>query len=223
MAAEHDIDVIVRDKFFPPRRLLGFLPDLKPRTIVEVGAAHPNYLSISASFRGLGWKVIAIEPNPKFCAMHRASGFEVLQYACSDEDRDDVDFVVVDSLGAEYMGGKVSNESFSSLGIKGKFEDLYSAVDYETTMTTIKVNARRLDTILSVHSPFLGRIDILAVDVEGWELTVIRGISLDRYKPIVIILENLFDDDRYREFMADRDYDLFAHIAPNDVFVRATK
>ena len=51
MAAEHDIDVIVRDRFFPPRRLLGFLPDLKPRTIVEVGAAHPHYLSISASFR----------------------------------------------------------------------------------------------------------------------------------------------------------------------------
>jgi|ERR1035441_9223207 hypothetical protein len=103
MAAEKDIDRVVREAFFP---------DGTSGVLVEVGAARPDYLSISASFRERGWKIIAVEPNPEFCALHRANGHYVLQYACSDEDKDNVDFFVVDSNGADYLGGKVSFESF---------------------------------------------------------------------------------------------------------------
>ena len=51
MAAEHDIDVVVRDDFFPrpARKILGILPQ-RNRVIIEVGAARPDYLSIGASF-----------------------------------------------------------------------------------------------------------------------------------------------------------------------------
>jgi hypothetical protein len=31
--------------------------------LVEVGAAHPDYLSMSASYRSRGWRIIAIEPK----------------------------------------------------------------------------------------------------------------------------------------------------------------
>ena len=114
LAAEKDIDKVVREAFFRN------LPQGKG-VLVEVGAARPDYLSIGASFREVGWRVIAIEPNPEFCAMHRALGLEVLQYACSDEDRDGVDFFLVDSQKADYLDGKVTFESLSSLGIEGKF------------------------------------------------------------------------------------------------------
>src|SRR5271165_2853011 len=173
MAAEGDIDVVIRDRFFR-----GVLRG----TLVEVGAAHPAYLSIGASFRAVGWKVIAIEPNPQFCALHRANGYEVLEYACSDEESDNADFFVVDSNGEDYMGGKVSFESFSSLGIKGQFADLHETLRAKTSVKTIPVRVRKLDTILANHEPNLGEIDILAVDVEGWELNVMRGLTLDKYR-----------------------------------------
>jgi hypothetical protein len=70
MAAEHDVDQVVRDAFFA---------ETTDGVLVEVGAARPEYLSISASYRALGWKVIAIEPNPEFCAAHRALGHDVLE------------------------------------------------------------------------------------------------------------------------------------------------
>ncbi len=110
MAAEKDIDEVIQKQFSP-----GVVSGV----LVEVGAAKPDYLSVGASFRNLGWKVISIEPNPNFCALHRAMGYEILQYACSDTDAEDVAFFVVATKDQHYLGGETSFESFSSLGIKG--------------------------------------------------------------------------------------------------------
>ena len=209
MAAEHDIDRIVRDAFFNDR---------SNGVIVEVGAARPDYLSISASFRELGWSVIAIEPNPEFCAAHRALGHEILEYAVSDIESDDVDFFVVDSLGADYMDGKVSFESFSSLGIQGHYAELHETVKANTNVRTIPVKVRKLDTILATHNPELKQIDILSVDVEGWELNVMRGLT--KYHPKVVILESLFDDPSYLDYMSDRGYVRWRRLDPNDIYVR---
>ncbi|MBV9240639.1 MAG: FkbM family methyltransferase [Acidobacteria bacterium] len=210
MTAEGDVDRLVRDAFFT---------DSGTGVIVEVGAARPDYLSISASFRARGWKVIAIEPNPEFCATHRALGYEVLEYAASDIDADDVDFFMVDSNGATYKDGNVSFESFSSLGISGQFADLYETVKANTNLKKIPVKVRKLDTILSIHEPSLSTIDILAIDVEGWELSVVRGLTLKFYAPKVIILENLFDDPGYVTFMSKRGYARWRRVELNDVYV----
>lgn len=211
MAAELNIDEITREAFFPLRRR---------GVLVEVGAAKPDYLSISASFRRLGWKIVAIEPNPEFCAAHRALGYEVLEYACSDQDADDVEFFVVDSHGQQYMDGNVSFESFSSLGIRDSFASLLDTVKEKASIRPIRVKVRKLDTILASHEPDLERIDVLAIDVEGWELSVLKGLSLDKYRPRVMIVENLFRDKGYRDTIRGYGYELWRELAPNEIYVR---
>jgi FkbM family methyltransferase len=211
MTAEHDIDILVRRAFFP-HALTGVL--------VEVGAGRPDYLSISAMYRTLGWKIISVEPNPDFCAEHRARGYEVLQYAASDAEADDVEFFVVDLHGLSYMGGNVSFESFSSLGIQGQYADMYNTLKSNSSLKSIFVKVRKLDSILAEHEPEATGIDLLAVDVEGWELNVMRGLSLARYRPSVVILENLFNDSKYLTYMEEQGYDRWQHIFPNDVYVR---
>ena len=52
--AEGDVDKYIRKKFFPTQNTGVF---------IDVGAANPNYLSISALYRSLGWTVIAVEPG----------------------------------------------------------------------------------------------------------------------------------------------------------------
>ncbi|HTE96040.1 MAG TPA: FkbM family methyltransferase, partial [Bradyrhizobium sp.] len=84
---------------------------------------------------------------------------------------------------------------------------------------TIKVNLRRLDTILKSHASGVDRIDILSVDVEGWELEVLDGLSMPRYRPRVMIIENLFDDEKYRSYMKNINYVLWRTIPPNEVYV----
>ena len=212
MAAEQEIDIVVRERFFP-EKCEGVL--------IEVGAARPDYLSIGASYRERGWTVIAIEPNPDFCDMHRALGHEVLQYACSDQDKDGVDFYVVASKDAEYLGGRVSFESFSSLGIKGGFAEDLQKTRSDREIKTIKVNVRKLDTILQEHYPGITAIDLLAIDVEGWELDVMRGLSTKKYRPRIVILENLFRSRSYRTFMKRNGYTLWKRLKPNEVYIRS--
>ena len=63
-----------------------------------------------------------------------------------------------------------------------------------------------------------GLVDLLAVDVEGWELTVLRGIDFKKYPPQVVIIENLFDDPEYGRFMNDRGYQLWRTVSPNEIY-----
>jgi len=206
--AEGNVDRIIQQKFFPKSDT--------DHIFVEVGAARPDYLSISALYRSIGWRIIAIEPNPEFCALHRAKGYEILQYACGDADKDDVDFFVVNSHGAQYINGEVSYESFSSLGIKNSYAVLKSDLDTKK----IKVSMRRLDTILKTHASDIQRIDILSVDVEGWELEVLSGLDMKAiYRPRIMIIENIFNEKKYRTYMKNNDYILWKRVAPNDIYV----
>jgi FkbM family methyltransferase len=206
--AEGDVDQYVLQEFFHKQNRGIF---------VDVGAANPNYLSVSALYRKLGWMVIAVEPNPAFAEMHRNLGHEVVQCACGDRDEDDVDFSVVDSHGRDYENGKVSFESFSSLEIK----DSYRSLQRDLDIRKITVNLRRLDTILAARMPPVDHIDILSVDVEGWEMEVIAGLDLKKYRPKVMVIENLFNADAYRQLLHVKGYVLQKFIAPNDVYVRS--
>jgi FkbM family methyltransferase len=204
--AEGNVDHIISNRFFPHERAGVF---------VDVGAARPDFLSISSLFRSLRWRILAIEPNPEFCELHRERGHEIWEYACGDHDEDDVEFIVVHSHGAKYEQGEVTYEAFSSLAIK----DSYRALLPELDTRKIKVRLRRLDTLLRAHAPEVDHIDILSVDVEGWELEVLDGFSLQTYGPSVIVMENLFKEKQYRRYMSAQGYVLWKRIAPNDVYI----
>ena len=206
---EGDVDLVVQEAFFPDPAYRG--------TMIEVGAAKPDYLSVSATFRSRGWRVISIEPNPYFCEMQRRQGNDVLQYACGDTDKDDVSFFVV-RTDATYQGEPVTNESFSSLGVRGQFAEMMKSVP--TSTDEIKVKVRRLDTILREHAGDLGEVDVVCIDVEGWELEVLSGFSFELHKPKLLIVENLFLDQAYVDYFAQRGYPLWKRLEPNDIFVR---
>ena len=62
-------------------------------------------------------------------------------------------------------------------------------------------------------------VDILTIDVEGWELSVMAGFSLHRDRPKVVIMENLLGDQKYRAYMRERGYRIHLEMNPNDIFV----
>ena len=204
--AEGDVDLIVQRRFFNSGR---------HGVMVEVGAARPDYLSVGAHYRRLGWSVLSIEPNPAFAALHRSRGHDVLEYACGDEDRDDTDFLIADSHGIVFADEKVSYESFSSLALKENYEAI---LPESVTFNRIKVKLRRLDTILATHTPEIDAIDILCVDVEGWEIEVLSGVSFERYRPKILIIENIDFDPSYRKFMSRLGYMLWRTIEINEVY-----
>ena len=157
------------------------------------------------------------QPTPGECPI---CGMPLVPATTSDAEQDDAEFFVVDSQGIDYLGGAVSFESFSSLGIRDEFAKLHETIKDKTNVRTVLVKVRKLDTILTQHEPDITHVDVIAVDVEGWELNVMRGFSTQKFDPQVVILENLFKSDEYVSYMKSIGYELWRRLEPNDVFVR---
>ena len=161
--------------------------------IVEVGSAGPEFLSQSKPFRDIGWRCICIDPNPEFVKMHRDVGNEIYEYACSYGDKDDVNFEMV----TQPIHG-ITYESFSSIEVSERLASFgYSNGKKDLSINTIKVNVRKLDTILEEAN--VSKVNYVIVDTEGWELNVMEGFTPSKYQPKVIVLENAFADT-YQEF-----------------------
>jgi hypothetical protein len=128
-----------------------------------------------------------------------------------------VPFFVAHTSG-EYLGETVTTESFSSLGVRRKFAELIKTVP--ATSEEIRVIVRPLDTILACRGLRPGDVDVLSIDVEGWELEVLSGLSQDVLGPKIMIVGNVFEERRYVDAICARGYTLWRRIAPNEVFVR---
>ena len=200
--AEHKEDQFLRSKYFPDYGYKG--------TLVEVGGATPEFISVSRHFTLNGWRTVIVEPNPTFAKQHRDIGNEIYEYAASETDEDDVDFTVV-----HITGGNVTDHAFSSLKIKESYQSISKGWVNKLNKTQIKVKQRRLDTIIKEAN--IEQIDILSVDTEGWELEVMKGLSL--LKPKVIMLENIFNENSYREYMTQRGYKFETRIGDSDIYL----
>jgi FkbM family methyltransferase len=80
----------------------------------------------------------------------------------------------------------------------------------------VDVPAKTLSAILDEHS--IEKVDLLSLDVEGFELAALAGIDFDRHAPRWMLVEA-----RYREeidaFLASR-YDVAATLSHHDVLYR---
>lgn len=61
-------------------------------------------------------------------------------------------------------------------------------------------------------------VDFLSVDVEGWEIEVMKGLDTTRHSVGVIVLENLMHEASYTEYMRSIHYKLDMKIEYNYVF-----
>lgn len=199
--------------------LRAFFADEPPGVMVDVGAARPLVLSNSAPYRARGWRVVSVEPNPVFCAEHRAYGLAIVQCACADHDAEDVPFTLVELSGSLYRGARITYEAYSSLGMPDYYESRLKEIDQAVRRREISVKVRRLDRILQEHA--IERVDVLSIVAGEWELAVLRGFSIDRYRPRVVSVDNVAGDASRAEYLEPRGYAFWRQFGPKQVFVRA--
>lgn len=203
--AQFDTDKYIRTNFFPDYTYRGIY--------VEVGAGPPTFISNSKHFRDTGWRTIGVDPNPKFVEQHRNEGSEIYQYACSNEEK--MTSFIINLNNDSWYSEENDGVSFSALEIR------HEGVPDHNTQQVISVETIRLDTLLRRLE--LTRVDVLSVDVEGWELEVIDGFNCSYWKPKVIVLENHTKDPKYDNFMLNKGYVKSAELAWNFVYVRANE
>jgi FkbM family methyltransferase len=150
--------------------------------------------------------------------LHRKRGNEVYPYACGQADLDGQDFEIAHRDG-DYEKDQFTDHSFSALRVKEAYK-IKEPSFYQLEIIKTKVDVRKLDTILAAIG--VEEISFLSVDVEGWELEVMLGFSVQKYRPKVILLENFLHAPEYVEFMTRLGYPLVGRIEYNYLFSPST-
>lgn len=150
-------------------------------TYVDIGAFHPLRGSNTHYFyRFKGWTGINIEPNPE--------GFKAFQ-AIRTKDTNL-------NMGVSSKTGKLHYYMVDSLPEMNTFslEFLQSNGLESYISRTLEVQTYPLSTILDQHLPGGKSIDILSVDVEGFDLEVLQSNNWQKYRPTAIVAETGLKD-----------------------------
>ncbi|NOT00377.1 MAG: FkbM family methyltransferase [Phycisphaerales bacterium] len=190
---------------------------------IEVGAYDGVTLSNTYRLESLGWHGILVEPIPALCekAARSRTRARVYHGACSRRDhRGTARFTVTQG---------VPVLSF----LKNDPEHTERCLREGATLVEIDVPVCPLDDIIrhERRNPHLGvgpwtpdvgwSIDLVSIDVEGAELDVLDGFSLDRFKPKVLVLENeRAGGSAIEPYLNQRGYSKFHRQVINDFYVR---
>ncbi len=139
---------------------------------VEVGAFDPVFQSQTAQLELDGWNGVLIEPVPAQAANLRQNRrSQVFELAC--------------------VGPKVK-EKLRPLVMRRGMSTLRLDRARRGGDPVINVPVATLDDVLAQAG--FEHVDFVSVDVEGAELDVLRGFTLSRYKPALVLVD---DRDRF--------------------------
>jgi FkbM family methyltransferase len=168
-------------------------------TFAEVGAYEPVSKSQTYHLELTGWSGVLVEPVIEFAeGLRRARRAAVFAVAAGapEDDGNERQFLVAGPL-STLMPPRVLPS--------------WVPKDFRNVPT------RTLNSILTEAG--IGNLDFLSIDVEGAELDVLRGISLDRYRPRLILLEDHVLDRSKHRFMASNGYKLVRRTGLNNWYV----
>lgn len=169
-------------------RLFGLKRD---GTFVDVGAFDGEWLSNTACLADLGWAGLMVEPHPV--------SFEL----CKARHQDNRAVHVVNCAVGTPEGtiGLLLGEALSTTvpEQRARYRDIEWARNF-TAGGEVEVTQVRLDTLLPVFRIPPG-FDLLSIDVEGAELSVLRSFDLDLWRPRVAIVELM---DQHPDFAQDQ-------------------
>lgn len=172
---------------------------------IEAGAYDGRIGSVTYALDALGWHGLLIEPHPD---LHRS--------AVINRPRARVERVALAEPGAE------GTARFTALPDGGSFlTDRGDAASHRSQLDRadrFEVPVTTLDALLGGHD---GPIDLCVFDVEGAEPSLIRGFDLERWRPRVLLIEDLGTGGPLAREITGRGYTQVARIHANRLFVRS--
>ncbi len=195
---------------FGEDQILSEIFQCKPQGLcVEVGGFNGIDGSNSYFFEKLGWRCILIEPIPELCQeISRNRKCSIFNCAVGDYTGETKFYVY-------------EQAPFSS-SIKLTKVQLDYQKFHDETLKEITVKMETLDKLLEEENVQEKEIDFITIDVEGHEMGVFRGFSLDKYSPRIVIIEDnsLMTDSRICKFMSKFGYVLFKRTGVNDWYAK---
>ncbi len=182
-----------------------FFGDKRSGFFVDVGANHPVIQSQTWHLEQIGWNGLLIEPLNEYCSLLREQRTAcVAQVACSSPENHGIHLPM-------RVSGPLSTLNSQTVAYGKKIHDAEQEF----------VECRTLDSILKKHS--VEKIDFLSVDIEGHEMEMFKGFSIEKWKPRLVLLEDhILNHDKYR-FMVKHGYKNIIRTGLNNWFIPRNK
>lgn len=176
---------------------------------IEIGANDGVTDSTTYFFEKIGWDCILIEPNPDLCS-HIRQMRNALLFECAASNRAGNAILYV----AE---GTERSHGVSTICSDKKSQDRIAS--YGFTARPVEVVTRTLDSVLD-ESKIFSMIDFISIDVEGHELDVLKGFSIGKWMPKVIVVEDNsnFKDKEVTNYLKNFGYVPFMRTGVNNWF-----
>lgn len=176
-------------------------------TCVEVGANDGITDSMTYHFELMGWTCLLVEPIPELFGKIRDNRRCVaLNCAASSSEGQATLFVAVAATGMSSIDpGRRHRKAVGRAGAR---------------LEPVVVPTRTLDSILADAA--ISVIDFVSIDVEGHELEVLKGFSIGKYRPRIVLVEDNSGgtDDTVPDYMDARGYAIFRRTGVNDWYAR---
>lgn len=188
----------------------------EPGVYIEVGSNHPWKCSNTAFFYQLGWKGVAIDPNPDFAALF-----------ARERPRDVFLNVGVGDEAGELLYHRFTESLFNTFSVEQAAA--LAARGISQAGTPVPVEIMRLRDALARIWPEGKKIDLLSIDAEGMDECVIRGHDFERYPADNVIVEfdyPVLEPGREPPVVAmlrDRDYVFVAKLFKSALFMHRSE
>lgn len=177
--------------------------------IVDVGCNDPIYFNNTLFFeKYFGCRVLAIDPIEEFGVKWKAIRPNSLFYCTA----------LGDSKGTVFLNLDESTEKGSMFS--------YISTDQEVdNISGLKQREVKIDKLSSIFNGLdIKKILFVSIDVEGFEMNVIRGINFNEVNILCFLIENnttsLYGADSIRKYLINQNYIFYARIGHlDDVFI----
>lgn len=184
---------------------------------VDVGSNHPMRLSNTYILYKKGFRGINIDATPGSMKLFRKIRPKDinLEIPISDKEMELPYYMFNDSalntFDDSWAKDWINNSKYCNRGIK--------------LLKTEKLKTATLTEVLDKYLPKNTQIDCLSVDVEGFDISVLKSLNFFKYKPKIIIVElfiesfeEIFNEEIYK-YLKNYNYNVFAKTYLNVFFI----
>lgn len=182
---------------------------------IDIGAHHPNYINNTALFYKHGSTGINIEPDPTLFKEFPRSRKRDVNINAGIADREgQLDFYIMSSPALN---------TFSKEEAENLKKDGYTIDKIQ------KIKVLPAGKIIDEYAG--GRFpDFMTLDVEGYDMDILKAIEYERTSPTVICVETIsfsnsgngVKNDAIADLLKEKDYMIYADTYINTIFVKRT-
>lgn len=194
--------------------------DISKIKYLDLGANHAKELSNTNYFYENGAQGVLVEANPSLIPelhFYRHNDI-ILNNLVSTSGNEEIDFYVLSGDGLSTPDKEQAEETCR----------INPAINIEKVVKVTSI------TVNDIFKKYFGGIapDFISIDIEGYDLEILKSIDLDNYRPLVIVVETIeyrpylpINVKKYEveKYLEKKDYVEYAFTGINSIFIDAKR